>query len=95
MKYNYYRRIYVILLIMPMLALSACSTAKKIPEYTGSHLLPPLEVPPDLDSPAFNERMRIPDSSVATKGATRIDMPRTITPATPSIEEPPVFLEEE
>jgi len=86
---------YVILLILPILALSACSTANKIPEYTGSHLLPPLEVPPDLDNPAFNERMRIPDSSVATKGTTSVDMPRAITPAAPSIEEPPVFIEEE
>jgi uncharacterized lipoprotein len=94
MKSYFYHLIQAVLLILPALLLTACSTAKEIPEYTGSRLLPPLDVPPDLDSPVFNERMRIPDATVAGETKSGVDMPGTIAPGARSIEEPPVFLEE-
>jgi len=85
----------VILSILAMLILPACGTSRKIPEYTGSHLLPPLEVPPDLDVPAYNEQTKIPDFPAAAEGTTGVDMSGTMAAGTRSIEEPPVFLEED
>jgi uncharacterized lipoprotein len=84
-----------ILLMLPVVALSAaCSTPGPPPEYLGSRQLPPLEVPPDLDKPVLNERMKIPDSPVATEDGTGDDMTPSASAAR-SIEEPPVLLEEE
>jgi hypothetical protein len=58
-------------------------------------MLPVLEVPPDLDVPVYNERMKIPDVSVAVEDATGDDMQTSRTAAPRSIEEPPVLTEEE
>jgi len=90
--YSLFRRIYVMPLILLILGLStACSTARKIPEYKHSQLLPPLEIPPELDKPVYNERMKIPEPPVAKNKATGGD----VTSEKHSIEEPPVFLEED
>ena len=90
-----FRRTCGILLILPVLALSsACSTPGKAPGYLGSRQQPPLEVPPDLDKPVFNERMKIPDAPVAVGDGTGDDMPPSASEAR-SIEKPPVLLEEE
>jgi uncharacterized lipoprotein len=70
----------------------SCSTTNKVPEYMGSHLLPPLEVPPGLDKPVVNERMRIPQSFVANGG--EVDgLSGTNEAGTRSIEKPPEFIE--
>ena len=70
---------------------TACSTAKKIPEYSHSQLLPPLEIPPDLDKPVYNERMKIPEPPVAHDKTSANEQ----SSDKHSIEEPPVFLEED
>jgi hypothetical protein len=91
MLYSLLRRICGIFFILSIMVIPvACGTAKKIPEYKSSRLLPPLEIPPDLDKPVYNERMKIPEPPVTDKGSSGGDA----SPDTHSIEEPPVFLEE-
>ena len=92
MLYSLLRRICGILFILSIMVIPvACGTAKKVPEYKSSHLLPPLEIPPDLDKPAYNERMKIPEPPVEDKGSSG----GATSSDTHSIEEPPVFLEED
>jgi len=73
----------------------ACSTTNKVPEYMGSHLLPPLEVPPELDKPLVNERMRITQSAVAKEGEAVSGLPGADEAGTRSIEKPPEFIEDD
>lgn len=80
---------------MMSLLLSACSTAEKIPEYRGDRMSPPLEIPPDLDKPIFNERMKIPELPAANEGTPGSDESESAASDTRSIEKPPVFLEQE
>jgi hypothetical protein len=61
----------------------------------GSHLLPPLEVPPELDKPVVNERMRIPLSSVAKEKEAIGGLPGADDAGTRSIEKPPEFIEDD
>jgi hypothetical protein len=82
--------VFTLLLVVPV-SFTACSTAKKIPEYRQSQLLPPLEIPSNLDKPVYNERMKIPEAPAASDNTTGDD----VTSVTRSIEEPPEFIEED
>ena len=82
-------------LMMVALVLSGCSTTDKIPEYMSDRMSPPLEIPPDLDKPVFNENMKIPELPVTGDGASGTDVSVSAASDTRSIEKPPVFLEQE
>lgn len=91
MEYSFRGQVCGVFLIAVVI-LPACSTTPEIPEYTGSRLLPALEIPPDLDTPVFNKRMVIPEPLIVDEEIAGDDM----TSKNPrSIEEPPVFLEED
>ena len=92
MAYSLFRRIGIVplILLLPVI-FTACSNTKKIPEYRHSQLLAPLEIPPDLDKPVYNEAMKIPEPPVAHNNTTGDDQ----SSGKRSIEEPPVFSEED
>jgi outer membrane protein assembly factor BamC len=52
------------------IALSACSTEGAKVDYKAEKKLPPLEVPPDLTTPARDDRFQIPDSNKPAASAT-------------------------
>lgn len=87
-------RAVCVVLMMASQVLSGCSTTDKIPEYMSDRMSPPLEIPPDLDKPVFNEGMKIPELPVTGDGASGNDAPVSAPSDTRSIEKPPVFLEE-
>lgn len=82
-------------LITASLVSSGCSTAEKIPEYRGDRISPPIEVPPDLDKPVINERMKIPELPSKGDSSSGDDEAEPETSDARSIEKPPVFIEEE
>jgi len=92
MAFSLLRRIRVFpLLLVVLVAFTACSTTRKIPDYRQSQLLPPLEIPSHLDKPVYNERMQIPEVPAASDKPAGDD----VTSDTHSIEEPPKFIEED
>ena len=56
--------------------LSACSTAPKDTSYMQSRQMPPLVIPPGLDTPQYNPRTVIPEQPApATQAAPDLDQP--------------------
>ncbi len=70
------------LLGLAMLLLPACSAMKKDESaYLHSRLLPPLKMPPGLDTPRTNDFMAIPEVTAqpaADEGGRPIDAPPEI-----------------
>ena len=61
---------YLFAALAAALALSGCSTESAKVDYKSERKLPPLEIPPDLTTPARDDRFQVPEAGKPAGAAT-------------------------
>ncbi len=66
--------VFVLVIVVTLLVGCAGGDKKDIPEYFKAQILPPLQVPADLDEPYRTEEMRLPQDAFRIQPAPQVDV---------------------